>query len=223
MTMESTMELDELRQAWQTLDRRLARQNPINLQLLKESSLEKAGSTLRSLFWGQVAQMAFGVPFVLLAVSVWPQHLDVPHLLAAGIIVHVYGVATIVMAGVTLALSRIDHAAPILVIQKQLARLRRFYVINGLVTGLSWWLIWIPALMLLAGLAGVDMYARAPSVIWIGLAVGIPGLLATWWFDRWARHPTRPRLVRVPLEPARDVCDHVSILSELRHGRRRTP
>jgi hypothetical protein len=31
--------------------------------------------------------------------------------------------------------------------------------------------------MLLAGLAHVDLYAHAPSVIWVGLATGIVGLL----------------------------------------------
>ena len=60
-----------------------------------------------------------------------------------------------------------------------------------MVTGLAWWLVWIPVMMVLAGLVGVDLYAHAPSVVWIGLAIGIPGLLATWWFHRWSHRPVR--------------------------------
>ncbi len=186
------MELDELKHAWQTLGRQLERQDSINLQLFRENKLDKARSSLRPLFWGQIAQILFGVAFILLAVSFWPQHRDVPHLLVAGILVHVYGVATIILAGITLGLvSHIDRSAPVLAIQKQLARLRRVYIINGMVTGLSWWLIWIPVLMVLTGLAGADLYATAPSLIWIGLAVGIVGLLATGWFHRWSHAPRR--------------------------------
>ncbi len=113
----------------------------------------------------------------------------------AGVIVQLYGVVTIALAGGTLArISTIDYAAPVLEIQKQLAALRKFYINNGMITGLPWWVLWVPALMVLAGLGGGDLYARAPSVIWIGLGIGITGLLATWWFHRWAHHPSRSQL-----------------------------
>lgn len=185
------MELDELKTAWQTLDRRLQQHNAINLQLFKDRKLDKARSSLRPLFWGQIAQMLFGLCFIALGLSFWTQHTDVPYLMAAGIIVHAYGVVSIIMAGVTMGLMRIDHASPVVAIQKQIGRLRRAYIANGMIVGLAWWLFWIPLLMVLVGLIGVDIYARAPSVIWIGVATGIAGLLATWWFHRWSHQPKR--------------------------------
>lgn len=185
------MELDELKTAWQTLDRRLQQHNAINLQLFKDRKLDKARSSLRPLFWGQILQILFGLLFVALGVSFWPDHRDLPHALAAGIIVHAYGVVSIVLAGITLGLTRIDHAAPVVSIQKQLGKLRRFYIINGAIVGLAWWVFWVPLLMVIVGLLGVDVYARAPSVVWIGVAIGIAGLLATWWFHRWSHQPKR--------------------------------
>jgi hypothetical protein len=198
--MENIMELDELKATWQALDRRLEQNNRINLELFKEKKLEKARTSLRPLFWGQLVQMLFiGLPFVLLAGCLWAGLESRPSLplLLAGIFVHVYGVATIALAGCTMGLIRtIDYSAPVLAIQKQLAKLRRFYIINGMIAGLPWWLMWVPVLMVLCGLVGVDLYAKGPSVVWIGLGIGIAGLLATWWFHRWSRSAKRPKLAK---------------------------
>ncbi len=196
------MELDELKAAWQSLDRRLEQQNAINLLLLKDDRTRRMRSSLRPLFWGQLLQMMFGLAFVLLASSLWIRAgstpLDLPwHVVLAGVFVHAYGVAAIALAGCTMGLIRtIDYSLPVLGIQKQLLKLRRFYIINGMIVGLPWWFLWVPILMVLAGLAGADLYANAPSVVWIGMGVGIAGLLATWRFHRWSRSPQRPRLAK---------------------------
>lgn len=198
--MENIMELDELKATWQALDRRLAQHNRINLELFKEKKLEKARTSLRPLFWGQLAQMLFlGLPLVLLAGCLWAGLESTPPLplLLAGIFVHAYGVATIALAGGTMGLIRtIDYSAPVLVIQKQVAKLRRFYIINGMIAGLPWWLMWVPVLIVLSGLAGVDLYARAPSMVWTGLGIGVAGLLATGWLHRWSRGGKRPKLAK---------------------------
>jgi len=196
--MDTSMELDELKTAWRTLDRRLERQNALNLQRFVDGRLDKLRSRLRPLYWGQLAQMMTGVLLVLFAVGFWTRYREVTHLLLAGIILHVYGVLMIICGGVTLGLmSRIDYAAPVLAIQKQLATVRRLYIRSGTLVGLAWWLLWMPFMMvLLMVLFGADLYADAPSVIYSGSAVGILGLIATWWFHRWSRDPRRPRLAR---------------------------
>ena len=192
------MELDELKVTWQALDRKLQQSNAIQLQLFKDGRLKGMRSSLRPLFWGQVVQLLFGIPFLALAVLLWSSGHDLPaHVIAAGIVVHAYGVAVIAFSGMMLGLIlSLDYSAPVLGIQKQLAHLRRVYVINGMVAGLPWWFLWVPVLMVLTGLGGGDLYARAPSVVWIGLGIGVAGLLATWWFHRWSRSPQRPRLAK---------------------------
>lgn len=81
-------------------------------------------------------------------------------------------------------------------IQRQIARVRRGYIVSGMVAGLPWWFLWVPVLMVLSALAGVDLQARAASTVWAGLAIGAAGLLGTAWFHRWSRCPARPRLAK---------------------------
>lgn len=183
------MELDDLKQAWQTIDQRLQQQNALLLLERREKQADSVRLGLRPLFWGQIAQLLFGVLVVLLAVAFWsyPHHSAL--LIAAGVIVHVYGVVVIAMAGQTLAMIRgIDYGGSVVAIQQQLARLRRFYIINGMLTGLPWWLLWMPFLIVLAGLGGhLDGQAWLLSWLVPGAGIGIAGLLATWAFHRWSR------------------------------------
>lgn len=192
------MELDDFKLAWQTLDQRLQQHNTLGQQLLRERGLDRARRHLRPLWWGQVAQMLFGLLCIVLGAMCWNTHGDDVALLVAGIVVHGYGIATLVAGGITLGLiGQIDYAAPVLKIQKQLAQLRRFYVASGAAVGLAWWVLWVPFLMVLAGLDGnAEGQAWLQSWVVYALGIGVAGLLATWWFHRWSRHPSRPRLVK---------------------------
>ena len=196
------MEPDDLKLAWQTLSRRLERHDALQTHVLLEQRKQKALSSLRPLFWGQVVQTLFGIPFILLAALLWIQGGQSGNglpwtTIVAGIVVQLYGIATIAMAGQTLLRIReIDYTQPVVDIQKRLAVLRRTYIVNGMLSGLPWWFLWVPLLMVLAGLGGHDLYANAPELVWIGLGVGVAGLAATAWFHRWSRDPARPRLAR---------------------------
>jgi len=170
---------------------------PAVANLIRQGKLDRMKSGLRPLFWGQIVQMPWGLAFIAMAALLWSQKPEAAPVIVAGVIVHAYGVACIILAGITLGqMVRIDYSAPVLDIQKQLAKVRRSYIVSGMVAGLPWWFMWLPVLMVLLALAGVDLYARAPSLVGIGALVGVVGLLATWWFHHWSRHPSRPRLAR---------------------------
>jgi hypothetical protein len=192
------MELDDLKSAWQTLDRRLDQQSALSLHLFKRATLERMDSALRPLYWGQIVQILFGIVVAALAASFWMQHRDVPHLLSIGLLMHVYGVVTIIFAGVTLShIKRIEYAAPVVAIQKQLAQLRRTYVINGMSVGLPWWVLWVPAVqMLLMSAFDADLYTNLQGWIWSFYASGVIGMLATWLLQRWTRDPRRARVAQ---------------------------
>lgn len=186
------MELDELKSAWQSLDRSLQQGNAIQLQLFKDGRFKNMRAGLRPLFWGQIVQILFGVLTILIGIAFWSRHRDVAHLFCTGLILHVYGVATIITAGFTLGRIRgIDYAAPVLSIQKQLASVRRAYVGSGIIVGHSWWLLWIPFAVVVFDFLGVDIYTVAPGFVLISIAIGIVGLLAMWGFHRWASSSRR--------------------------------
>jgi serine/threonine-protein kinase len=185
--METIMELDELKATWQALDRKLAHSNAIQLQLFKDGRLKNLRVGLRPLFWGQIVQILFGALTILIGIAFWSQHRNVVHLFCTGLILHIYGVVTIIAAGVTLGRIRsIDYSAPVLGIQKQLASVRRAYVGSGIVAGYAWWLLWIPFAVVMFGILGIDIYTAAPGFVLISTAIGIAGLLAMWGLHRWA-------------------------------------
>ena len=180
------MELDDFKTAWRTLDDRLARHERINLELLRERKVDTARRGLRPLAWGQWLQFLLGVALIVLGVACWTRNTDVPGLLAAGITLHAFGVLTAVMAGLTLALmAAIDYAAPVVTIQKQMARLLRFYTLNANLCGLPWWIMWLPVVVGFAGLGDVDRAAPTPAWITVSMAIGLCGLLATWAWGLW--------------------------------------
>lgn len=196
--MESTMDIDELKNAWQTLDQRLDQQQRLNLRLFTESRVATARRHLRPLVWGQWLQIGFGVAMILLGISAWRGNLGVPELFVSGIVLHVYGIALIMFAGIVRSLiGGIDPSAPVVDIQKRLARLHHLHVRSGVALGLAWWLLWIPCgAALLHWLAGVNVFRAQPAVFGWMLASGVAGIIASVLFHRWASDPRRPRLAR---------------------------
>lgn len=190
------MELDDFKSAWQALNQKVEQQNALSLHLLWESRAEKARHGLRPLVWGQALQMAIGALLVFFSAVFWSNHLHVPHLLFTGLLMHAYGLAMILFgARMQVLIHRIDFGAPVLDIQKQLAQLRRFYVVGGLWIGLPWWLLWIPLMLMVFMGLGVDIYMRAPQVITINVAACAVGLMLTLLFLRWAQG--RPKLAKM--------------------------
>lgn len=196
--MESIMELDDLKLAWQTLDRRLEQQNALNLQLLKDGRLDKTRRGLRPLVWGQAAQMLIGVLGALWFAPFWIAHLHEPPLLFAGLVMHAYCIGLIVFGAVMQArIAHIDYAAPVLQIQHELLRLRRTYVIGGMLIGLPWWFLYVPLIMVLAKMgSNANVFDNAPSFVYISVAIGIVGMWLTWLLHRWANHPKHARIGR---------------------------
>ncbi|MGO1068673.1 serine/threonine protein kinase [Lysobacter sp. CA199] len=194
-----TMELDDLKLAWQELDRKLERQYTMELLRFREERGQRMKSGLRPLAWGQALQMVFGVMCVILGTVFGLHHLGTAHLFAFGLIVSVYGIALIGCgAAMQALLADNDYNAPVVTIQKRLASLRKTYIRTGLAVGLVWWLLWMPFVsVLLMTLFGVDLYRNAPSVFVTGSVIGVIGLLASWGFYHWSRQPGRPRLAKL--------------------------
>ena len=172
------MDLNQLKSTWQTLEKALERGNRLSVAMLRQQKLDAVDKSLRPLKLNQAFQISMGVFFIVLAGILWETKPTAIPVILSGVLVQAYGIGCVMTAGIVFsALNRIDYAAPVVEMQRGIARVRRAYGLCVLVAGLSWWFLWIPLLMLLAGLAHVDLYGRAPSVIWIGTAIGFIGLL----------------------------------------------
>ena len=176
------MELDELKSTWQTLEKALERGNQLSAAMLRQQKLDAVQKHLRWLKLNQAFQVFWGIPFIVLAGFLWSTKPTAISVILGGIVVQAYGIGCLMTAGMVFSsLSRIDYAASVVEVQGGLARVRRAYGICVLAAGLSWWFLWIPLLMLLAGLAHMNLYALAPSFIWFGMATGVVGFLGTYW------------------------------------------
>ena len=190
MTGSNAMELDDMKTAWQTLDRRLDAQAAFNMHMFKEGKLDRLRRGLRPLIWGQAIQIAVGALIALWGGGFWVDHRHEPQLLIAGLLLHAAGISMIALGALMLTLiSRIDYSAPVLTIQRQLLQLRKVYVGGGLAVGLPWWVLWIPFAEVAA-----QKVAFAPSFLAINYAVGIVGVLLTLAFLRWMKN--HPRLAK---------------------------
>jgi hypothetical protein len=189
------MELDEMKLAWQALDHRLEQQHALTVQLFRDGRLNQLRRGLRPLVWGQALQMLMGVLGLLLLGPVWMPHWRDPAVLVSGVVVHLYCIGLIVIGGMVQGqVAGIDHAAPVVTIQRRLLKLRRIYAVAGaVVVGLPWWFLTAPLLVVLTR-GGI--MTEAPAVIWSMLAVGAAGLAATAWFYRWSHRPERAAFAR---------------------------
>lgn len=183
------MELHQLQADWQSFGQRLADQEQLSRQWRVDRGLRSVRGSLRWLRIGLLVQLLLGVVLVLVGIACWSRNLDVSALLAVGILVHAFGVLTVAMAGGALGLmARIDYAAPVLEITRQMARLRRFQAINALACGLPWWIMW---LLVPLALIGTQPQAAPLATGWVeaNLWLGGVGLLVSvvalaWWHRR---------------------------------------
>lgn len=184
------MELDELKQAWQTLDRRLESRQALDDWMFLDLRAGRVRRSLRPLLWGQSALIVLGIAIALWGIGFWSTHVGIWQAMACGIAMQVFGTLSIIFPARVFAMARgIDPAAPVVEIQRRIAALRcwRVRVEAPVFAGLGS-VIWIPALLMLAQYGmdrtGEDVWAQVDgrwlwsSLLGSPLAVGVAyGLL----------------------------------------------
>lgn len=192
-----TTELDDLKLVWQNLNRNLERQHTLALHQFKRSTLDRFRSGFRPLVTGQIIQVICGALLAALSARFWSHHLGTPHLMIYGILLHAYGVMLIVFAVRDLVLIHgVDYGAPVVAIQKQIARLRAWHQRAGIWFAVVGCFIWTPLMLMIFYGLGVDVWmAKRDVVYWfvfssfvcLGLSYGL-----VWW----SRRPGQTRLAK---------------------------
>ncbi len=213
------MELDDLKLAWQTLDRRLEQQNAMNLYQFKETNLTKVKSGLRPLLFGQGIQLIIGVLMMLLSAPFWVEHIATPHLLIYGLSLHLYALMLVIFAARDLhMIAGMDYSAPVLTIQKQIAELRSWHLRMGPIFAFSGCVIWVPLTLMVFYWLGADIWLHAPTVVYWFIANSIACIAIIYGFIRWSRHPNRTKLAAYldKTSVGRSVNRAQAVLSEIK-------
>lgn len=184
------MELDDLKLALGRLDARLDEQVAVNTAVARRDARTRLQDSLEPLARAQTRQIVLGVVTAFIGVAAWHgsgEAMGTPFL--SGLVLHAYGIALIIFAAIARTLlGRVNWAGPVLGIQRRLARVRRAHIVAGIVVGLSWCVLWIPAWIALAYvLWDIDIAAPSPAA-WLWLTAGGFALMgAVGLLHGWAR------------------------------------
>ena len=193
----STTTLDDLKIAWQTLDRRLERQHALALQQFKETKLARLRGGFRPLVTAQSIQVIFGVMLALYSGGFWFRHLGTPHLMVYGLLLHAFALMMIVFASRDLVLiNSIDYDAPVLAIQKQIAVLRAWRLKAGVWFAVTGCFMWTPFILVMFYVMGVDVWVRNPRVVGWYVASSFLCLGLSYALLVWSRRPGQTRLAK---------------------------
>lgn len=187
------MELDDLKIAWTELDRRIANVEYVVRADRQARTFSSVRRVLRLLGMRQAVQVVAGIFMIAIVAPYWIAHHGVPHLLIAGLSLHLYGVLAVCAAVVQLlVIGRTYYTAPVVTFQKRMAELQRLRIVCALATGLPWFVLWIP--LMVVGVdrwLGVDLYLRMPAWMLGNVGLGFVVMAVSVWIAR--RMAGRPR------------------------------
>ena len=189
--------LDDLKTAWQALDRKLERQHTLALHQSRQAKVANLRGGFRPLVIGQVIQAAIGLMLALFAGSFWFDHIGRPHLMVYGLVLHAFAVMMMAFGIRDLVLIHsVDYDRPVLAIQKQLAELRAWRLREGFWFAAVGCLIWVPGLLIVFYLMGADLWVDKPEVVYWNVASGFICLGIAYGMLRWSRRPGQERLAK---------------------------
>ena len=144
--------------------------------LTRRTLMERVEQSLRPLFRGQLLQIVAGIVLIAVGAQCWAPNTQVPHLLACGVIVHLYGLFMIIAgAVVAIRLKRIDYSRELVEVRQKIEAVRTLRLWLGPFLGFAWWLIWLP----LSAAAGFDEVVIYRNSLVPSLVVGVVGILVS--------------------------------------------
>jgi hypothetical protein len=198
------MELDDLKQRWTELDRKLDTAIRFNTHVLQAALHGKAETALKRL--SRWLWIGLGINVIAALWLGWfiANHIEHPRFWLPAVGLHLCVIALIVASiHQLLAISQLDWGAPIVAIQRRLESLRILRIRTTKWTLLLSPLLWVPLLIvLLKGFFDVDTYADF-SAAWLAANVLLGVLVipvALWvsrlYADRLDQSPLLQRLLR---------------------------
>lgn len=198
------MELDDLKQRWTELDRKLDTAIHMNTHFLQAALHGKAETALKRLSRWLWVGLGVNVVAALWLGSFMADHIRQPRFWLPAVGLHLCVIALIIVSIYELlALSKVDYGAPIVCIQRRLESLRVLRIRSTKWTLLVSPLLWTPLfVVMLKSFFDVDVYAHF-STAWLAanLLFGVLVIPVVIWIsrryaDRLERSPLLQRLLR---------------------------
>lgn len=179
------MELDEMKQAWQQVSKKLDTLQSGYAELRLQTRKEGVARALRrtsALGWFEIASNGL----VLLLLGVFIAHQDVWRFILPALILYPPFIA--LFAGSVLQvlwLTQLDFGDSVVAIQQKLERLYALRLRTFQMTLLFACLLWVPmAIVLMRGIPGIDLYAYGPAWLVSRVAFGVVAIPILWWLAR---------------------------------------
>jgi hypothetical protein len=188
------VELDEFKQKWAELDRKLDVNIRLNRQVLNATKLDQTRSSVKRLALYLGVELAMWVVIIIALGNFVHEHISMPQFAVAAIALDLYSIGMVVLLVRQIAAAlQIDYGKPIAAIQKQIEALRvsRIRAIQwAVLAGLAVWIA-LPIVVFKVAF-GVDIYE--PAWVWSNVAFGLALIpLAVWvskkFGDRMDRSP----------------------------------
>jgi hypothetical protein len=199
--METHMDIEELKLAWQKLETQMQQQNDRHSALLRDNRVQQLRTGMLPLALSYFATMLLGMLGIFIISLDKPSTPVTDVVWYCGMLSGSYCVSVVALAFVALLrYGQIDYAAPVVRIQEQLARLHKAHVQCGMFASASWLLLWLPfAVVIFFNFTGVDLTEHMPPAFLIAnIIVGAIGVGIAWRMYRWAmRSPGAPLATRI--------------------------
>ncbi len=185
------MELDEMKLAWQTLNRRLARSEALQGSLRRELSIDRTRVIVRRWLWLPGIELAISAMAAWLAGGFLGDHIGRIVSAPAGglaallaLLLAIAGIVASVRQMVSVA--TIDYAMPVLEIQRDLATARMLRIRLTQLSLLLWLPLWPMFMLFIAQyVLGFDVYRQFdPAWLLINMAFGLFLALLLVWLSR---------------------------------------
>jgi hypothetical protein len=198
---QEMMDLDELKQQWTEVDRKLELNIRLNRQLLSATKLNQTQSSMKRLAAYLGLELAMWVVIIGALGNFIYNHISQPQFVVSAIALDAYSIGMVILLGRQIAGAlQIDYGKPIATIQRQIEALRVLRIRNTQWAVLVGLVVWVAFMIVVMKAAfGVDIYE--PVWVWSNVAFGLALIpLAIWvskkFGDRMERSPFIQGLMR---------------------------
>lgn len=178
------IELDEFKQKWAELDRKLDVNIRLNRQLLNATKLNQTRSSLKRVAAYLGVELAMWVVIIGALGNFIYHHLSRPQFVVSAIALNLYSIGMVILLGRQIAAAlQIDYGKSIATIQRQIEALRVLRIRNTQWAVLVGVVVWVAFLIVIfQALFGVDIYQ--PAWVWSNVAFGLALIPLCIWVSR---------------------------------------